>query len=61
VAGQVAVGFNNADVVHRVPEKPLVKLFNGRTVVVAECGLLAYPIVDQPGPETTRCDRCGES
>jgi len=60
VGGQPAVGFNNPQIVHRIPEKPLAKLFDGRTVVVAECGLLAYPVADQPGSDAQHCVKCDE-
>jgi hypothetical protein len=58
VRGAVALGLREEDLVHRVPDKPLASVLDGRTVVITACGVLAWITTTAPKPYFRRCDDC---
>lgn len=56
--GAPALGLRDERLVHRVPDRPLLSSLDGRTVVLARCGALAWTTSHEPPPEWPRCDEC---
>lgn len=57
-SGSAAVGLRDERLVHRVPDRPLVSTLDGRTVVLARCGMLAWTTNHEPPSEWPRCSEC---
>ncbi len=60
-SGMVALGLREEDLVHRVPDKPLASVLDGRTVVITACGVLGWVTTvapGQPGAHLRNCDDC---
>jgi hypothetical protein len=57
-AGAVALGLREEDLVHRVPDKPLASVLDGRTVVITECGVLGWIVQKEPDSQWRRCEAC---
>lgn len=53
-----AVGLHGERQVHQVPSKPLWRPFEGRLVVVANCGRLGWLLSGAPPAEWDRCVEC---
>ncbi|GAB3496425.1 hypothetical protein GCM10027521_46330 [Amycolatopsis cihanbeyliensis] len=58
VGGTAAMGLRDEQLIHRVPDKPLASVFNGRTVVITVCGALAYVAHAEPPSSWSRCSGC---
>lgn len=52
------VGLRGEFVWHDAPERPLVQTYEGRAVIVAECGCIAFLVFGTPSPRYERCPDC---
>jgi hypothetical protein len=57
----VVLGLREEELVHRVPDKPLASVLDGRTVVITVCGVLGWLTTATPEPHFRRCDDCART
>ncbi|WP_338596764.1 hypothetical protein [Saccharopolyspora sp. SCSIO 74807] len=53
-----AVGLRGEFVWHDVPEHPVMQLYQGREVVITECGCIAFLVFGTPPERYARCPQC---
>ncbi|MBQ0928644.1 hypothetical protein [Saccharopolyspora endophytica] len=53
-----AVGLRGESEWHRVPEHPVMQIYEGREVVVTECGVIGFLLFGTPPPGYEPCDAC---
>lgn len=53
-----AVGLRGESEWHDVPEHPVMEIYEGREVVVTECGVIGFLLFGKPPPGYEPCDAC---
>lgn len=55
------MGLRGEFIWHDVPEHPVMQLYAGREVVIAECGCIAFLVFGTPPDSYKRCPDCPSS
>ncbi|MEY8043591.1 hypothetical protein AB8O55_29645 [Saccharopolyspora cebuensis] len=53
-----SVGLRDGKRWHTIPEHPVIDVYEGRQVVVTECGVIGFLLFGSPPPSCSRCDVC---